>query len=277
MTQVPNVTLNNGVEIPQFGYGVFQVPPERTAAAVLEAFAAGYRHVDTAQMYRNEEGVGRALADSSLAREEVFVTTKLNNGSHGHQRAIDALEQSLRTMRLDYVDLYLIHWPLPRQDRYVETWKAFEKLLAAGKARAIGVSNFQPAHLDRLAMATEVVPAVNQIELHPRLTQRELRRYHAEHNIATEAWSPIAKGRVLGHPTLTGLAEKYGKSAAQVILRWHIQIGNIVFPKTNSPERMRENIDVFDFELASDDVAAIEELDDRHRTGPDPDTFDPTG
>jgi 2,5-diketo-D-gluconate reductase A len=159
----------------------------------------------------------------------------------------------------------------------VETWKAFEQLLAAGKARAIGVSNFQPAHLDRLAMATEVVPAVNQIELHPRLIQRELRRYHAEHGIATEAWSPIAKGRLLEHPTLTGLADKYGKSAAQVILRWHIQLGNIVFPKTNSPERMRENIDVFDFELAPDDVAVIEELDDRHRTGPDPDTFDPTG
>jgi 2,5-diketo-D-gluconate reductase A len=277
MIQVPNVTLNNGVEIPQFGYGVFRVPPERTAATVMEAFAAGYRHVDTAQMYRNEEGVGRAVADSGLAREEVFVTTKLNNGSHGYQRAMDALEQSLRTMRLDYVDLFLIHWPLPRQDRYVETWKAFEQLLAAGKARAIGVSNFQPAHLDRLAMATEVVPAVNQIELHPRLTQRELRRYHAEHGIATEAWSPIAKGRVLEHPTLIGLADKYGKSAAQVILRWHMQIGNIVFPKTNSPERMRENIDVFDFELAPDDVAAIEELDDRHRTGPDPDTFDPTG
>lgn len=277
MIQVPNVTLNNGVEIPRFGYGVFRVPPEQTAAKVLEAFAAGYRHVDTAQMYRNEEGVGRAVAASGLAREEVFVTTKLNNGSHGYQRAMDALEQSLRTMRLDYVDLYLIHWPLPRQDRYVETWKAFEQLLAAGKARAIGVSNFQPAHLDRLAMATEVVPAVNQIELHPRLTQRELRRYHAEHGIATEAWSPIAKGRVLEHPTLTGLADKYGKSAAQVILRWHIQIGNIVFPKTSSPERMRENIDVFDFELAPDDVAAIEELDERHRTGPDPDTFDPTG
>lgn len=277
MIHVPNVTLNNGVEIPQFGYGVFQVPPERTAAAVLEAFAAGYRHVDTAQMYRNEEGVGRAVADSGLAREQVFVTTKLNNGAHGHQRAIDALEQSLRTMRLDYVDLFLIHWPLPRQDRYVETWKAFEKLLAAGKARAIGVSNFQPAHLDRLAMATGVVPAVNQIELHPRLIQRELRRYHAEHGIATEAWSPIAKGRVLEQPMLAGLADKYGKSAAQVVLRWHIQIGNIVFPKTNSPERMRENIDVFDFELAPDDVAAIEELDDRHRTGPDPDTFDPTG
>ncbi|WP_028926167.1 aldo/keto reductase [Pseudonocardia acaciae] len=277
MTEVPNITLNNGVEIPQFGYGVFQVPPERTSAAVLEAFAAGYRHIDTAQMYRNEEGVGRALAESGLARDEVFVTTKLNNGAHGYQRAIAALDQSLGTMRLDYVDLFLIHWPLPRQDRYVETWKAFEKLLADGKARAIGVSNFQPAHLERLAMATEVVPAVNQIELHPRLTQHELRKYHAKHGIATEAWSPIAKGRVLEHPTLQGLADKYGKTAAQVVLRWHIQIGNIVFPKTSSPERMRENIDVFDFELDPDDVAAIEALDDRHRTGPDPDTFDMTG
>jgi 2,5-diketo-D-gluconate reductase A len=273
MTQVPNIRLNNGTEIPQFGFGVFQIPPAETAGAVREAFAAGYRHIDTAQMYGNEEGVGEAIKDSDLSRGEVFVTTKLNNDAHGYNSAISALDESLKKLQLDYVDLYLIHWPLPHQDRYVETWKGFEKLLADGRARSIGVSNFQPAHLDRLAKETDTVPAVNQIELHPLLTQTELREYHAGHGIATEAWSPIAQGEVLGEQTITSLADKYGKSPAQVVLRWHLQVGNIVFPKSVNPDRMRENIDVFDFELADDDVDAIEAMDAGHRTGPDPDTF----
>jgi 2,5-diketo-D-gluconate reductase A len=273
MTQVPNIRLNNAVEIPQFGFGVFQVPPEQTAQAVLQAFEAGYRHIDTAQMYRNEEGVGQAVAESGLPRDEVFITTKLNNNGHGYESAISALDESLKKLQLDYVDLYLIHWPLPHLNRYVETWKGFEKLLADGKARSIGVSNFQPAHLDRLAAETDTVPAVNQIELHPRLTQVELRKYHEAHGIATEAWSPIAKGEVLGDPVITSLAEKYGRTPAQVVLRWHVQIGNIVFPKTVNPDRMRENINVFDFELAADDVASIESLNTNYRTGPDPDTF----
>jgi 2,5-diketo-D-gluconate reductase A len=273
MTQVPNIRLNNGTEIPQFGFGVFQIPPAETAGAVREAFAAGYRHIDTAQMYGNEEGVGEAIKDSDLSRDEVFVTTKLNNDAHGYNSAISALDESLKKLRLDYVDLYLIHWPLPHQDRYVETWKGFEKLLADGRARSIGVSNFQPAHLDRLAKETDTVPAVNQIELHPLLTQTELRKYHAEHGIATEAWSPIAQGEVLGEQTITSLADKYGKSPAQVVLRWHLQVGNIVFPKSVNPARMRENINVFDFELTADDLAAVEALNTGQRTGPDPDTF----
>lgn len=273
MTQVPNIRLNNGVEIPQFGFGVFQIEPDQTATAVREAFAAGYRHIDTAQMYRNEEGVGAAIADSGLPRDEVFVTTKLNNQGHGYENAISELDDSLKRLRLDHVDLYLIHWPLPHQDNYVDTWKGFEKLLADGKARAIGVSNFQPAHLDRLAKETGTVPAVNQIELHPLLTQVELRKYHDEHGIATEAWSPIAQGEVLSEQTLVGLGEKYGKTPAQVVLRWQVQVGNIVFPKSVTPDRIRENIDVFDFELADDDIAGIEAMNFNHRTGPDPDTF----
>ncbi|HEY2204993.1 MAG TPA: aldo/keto reductase [Pseudonocardia sp.] len=273
MTHVPTIRLNNGVEIPQFGFGVFQIPPDQTADAVREAFAAGYRHIDTAQMYRNEEGVGDAIADSGLGRDEVFVTTKLNNDGHGYDSAVSALEESLKRLRLDHVDLYLVHWPLPHLDRYVDTWKGFEKLLSDGKVRSIGVSNFQPAHLDRLAEETDTVPGVNQIELHPRLTQPELRKYHAEHGIATEAWSPIAQGEALSETVITGLADKYGKTPAQVVLRWQVQVGNIVFPKSVTPERIRENIDVFDFELAADDVAEIEQLNAGRRTGPDPDTF----
>jgi 2,5-diketo-D-gluconate reductase A len=273
MTQVPNIRLNNGARIPQLGFGVFQIPPSETAGAVREAFAAGYRHIDTAQGYNNEAGVGAAIKDAGLAREDLFVTTKLNNGAHGYDSAIAGLERSLAELGLDHVDLFLIHWPLPHQDRYVETWQGFEKLLADGKARSIGVSNFQVPHLERLAKETETVPAVNQIELHPKLTQTELRRYHAEHGIATEAWSPIAKGEVLGEQTVTSLAEKYDRTPAQVVLRWHVQIGNVVIPKSVNPARMRENIDVFDFELADDDVAELEAMDAGYRTGPDPDTF----
>jgi 2,5-diketo-D-gluconate reductase A len=270
---VPAVELNNGVRIPQFGFGVFQIPPEETAQAVRTALEAGYRHIDTAQMYRNEEGVGAGIAESGVAREDVFVTTKLANDAHGHDNAITALEGSLRRLGFEYVDLYLIHWPLPHKDNYVRTWQGFEDILRAGKARAIGVSNFQPAHLDRLAEETSVVPAVNQIELHPALQQTELRGYHQEHGIATEAWSPLAQAEVLDDPVLTDLAEKHGRTAAQVVLRWHIQLGTIVFPKSSSPERIRQNIDVFGFELDDEDMTAIGKLDAGRRTGPDPDTF----
>jgi 2,5-diketo-D-gluconate reductase A len=270
---VPAVELNNGVRIPQFGFGVFQIPPEETAQAVRTALEAGYRHLDTAQMYRNEEGVGAGIAESGVAREDVFVTTKLANDAHGHDNAITALEGSLRRLGFEYVDLYLIHWPLPHKDNYVRTWQGFEDILRAGKARAIGVSNFQPAHLDRLAEETSVVPAVNQIELHPALQQTELRGYHREHGIATEAWSPLAQAEVLDDPVLTELAEKHGRTPAQVVLRWHIQLGTIVFPKSSSPERIKQNIDVFGFELDDEDMTAIGKLDAGRRTGPDPDTF----
>ena len=274
MPQVTTVRLNNGVEIPQFGFGVFQVPPEETAKTVRAAFDAGYRHIDTAQMYGNEEGVGQALAQSGLARDEVFLTTKLNNDGHGYDAARHRLDQSLEKLGTDHVDLYLIHWPRPQDDRYVDTWKGFEKAAAEGRARSIGVSNFTVAHLDRLAAETETVPAVNQIELHPRFTQPELRSYHAKHGIATEAWSPIGQGQgLLDDPTLAELAQKYGKTPAQVVLRWQIQLGNIVFPKSMRPERMAENIDVFDFELTPDDEKAVSGLDVGGRQGPDPDDF----
>ena len=274
MTQVPTIRLNNGVEIPQFGFGVFQVPPAETAETVRAAFDAGYRHIDTAQMYRNEEGVGQAVAASGLPRDELFITTKLNNDGHGFDSALKKLDESLQKLRTDHVDLYLIHWPRPQEDRYVETWKAFEKIASDGKARSIGVSNFTIAHLERLAKETGTVPAVNQIELHPRLVQTELRNYHVEHGIATEAWSPIAQGgELLSDGTLKELAEKYGKTPAQVVLRWHIQLGNIIFPKSTKPERMRENLDVFDFDLSNDDLDAVSALDRHERTGPDPDDF----
>jgi 2,5-diketo-D-gluconate reductase A len=274
MSQVPNIRLNNGVQIPQFGFGVFQIEPARTAQVVRTAFDAGYRHIDTAQGYGNEEGVGQAIRESGLARDEVFVTTKLINNRHGHDEAIAALDESLHKLGLDHVDLYLIHWPRPQADRYVETWGAFEKIQSEGKARAIGVSNFQVSHLERLAAETGTVPAVNQIELHPWLTQRELQAYHREHGIATEAWSPIGKGGdLLQDERVTALAEKYGKSPAQIVLRWHIQQDIIVFPKSVTPSRIRENIEVFDFELGPDDIATIDELDAGTRLGPDPDTF----
>jgi 2,5-diketo-D-gluconate reductase A len=274
MSQVPNIRLVGGVQIPQFGFGVFQIRPDRTAEVVRTAFDAGYRHIDTAQGYGNEEGVGQAIRESGLARDEVFVTTKLINNRHGHDEAIAALDESLQKLGLDHVDLYLIHWPRPHADRYVETWRAFEKILSDGKARSIGVSNFQVPHLERLAAETGTVPAVNQIELHPWLAQRELQAYHREHGIATEAWSPIGKGGdLLRDERIVALGEKYGKSPAQVVLRWHIQQDNIVFPKSVTPARIRENIEVFDFELSADDIATIDELDSGTRLGPDPDTF----
>jgi 2,5-diketo-D-gluconate reductase A len=276
MADQPTVTLNTGTAMPQLGFGVFQVPNEETAAAVTAAFAAGYRAIDTAAMYGNEEGVAKAIAESGIAREDLFITTKLNNNGHGYDDALRAFEVSRTRLGLDYVDLYLIHWPLPAKDRYVDTWRAFEKLQSDGLARAIGVSNFQPAHLQRLFDETDVVPAVNQIELHPYLTQDALRAFDAEHGIATEAWSPIAKGGdLLSDPAITSLAEKYGKTPAQVVIRWHLQLGNVVIPKSVTPARIKENIDVFDFELAEDDVASITELNRDERTGPNPDTFNP--
>ncbi|MFD8494532.1 aldo/keto reductase [Amycolatopsis sp. NPDC059657] len=270
---VPDVELANGGTIPQFGLGVFQIPPDDTAEVVREALEAGYRHLDTAQMYRNEKGVGEGVAKSGVAREDVFITTKLANDAHGYDNAINALEGSLQRLGTDYVDLYLIHWPLPGKDLYPATWTALGDILRAEKARAIGVSNFQPAHLDRLREESGVVPSVNQIELHPLLQQEELRAYHRGHGIVTEAWSPLAQGEVLAGPVLAKLAEKHGRSAAQIVLRWHIQLGNVVFPKSANAERLRENIDIFDFELDDEDMRSITGLDAGRRTGPDPDTF----
>ncbi len=273
MTDIPRITLNDGATIPQVGLGVFQIPPADTAQAVRAALEAGYRHIDTAQMYGNEQGVGQGIADSGVGRDEVFVTTKLDNDQHGYDAAMRALDTSLQRLGTDYIDLYLIHWPRPKTGHFVDAWKGFEKLHADGRARSIGVSNFQPEHLDRLAAESGTTPAVNQIELHPQLQQPQLREYHRRHGIATEAWSPIAKGQILDEETISSLAAKYGKSPAQLILRWHLQLDNIVFPKSVTPSRMRENLDIFDFEIADDDMAAITPLDIGRRTGPDPDTF----
>jgi 2,5-diketo-D-gluconate reductase A len=270
---VPSIPLHDGVEIPQLGFGVFQVPPAETQEAVELAFEAGYRHVDTAAAYRNEAGVGAAIAASSLPREEVFVTTKLWNAQQGHDSTLAAFEVSLRRLGLEYVDLYLIHWPVPSADLFVETWRAFERIHEEGRARTIGVSNFRIEDLERLDDETGTRPTVNQVELHPRFQQAELRRWQAEQGIATEAWSPLAQGGLLDDETITAIAERHGKTPAQAILRWHLQIGNVVIPKSVTPERIRENVDVFDFELSEDDLLAIERLDSGGRIGPDPSTF----
>ncbi|MFI5658308.1 aldo/keto reductase [Streptomyces sp. NPDC051684] len=271
MSTTPEVTLNNGVTMPQLGFGVFQVPDDEAHAAVTSALDAGYRSIDTAALYENEKGTGRAIADYGLAREDVFVTTKLWNTEQGRDSALRAFDASLDRLGMDYVDLYLIHWPVPSRDKYVETWQAFEEILASGRARAIGVSNFLPEHLDRLAAETSVVPALNQIELHPRLQQSELRAYDAQHGIATEAWSPLGRGNgVLDDEIVTALAHKHDRSPAQIVLRWHLQLGNVVIPKSVTPSRIRENIAVFDFELAADDMAALAGLETGERVGPDP-------
>ncbi|WAZ26112.1 aldo/keto reductase [Streptomyces cinnabarinus] len=273
MTTVPTVTLNNGVEIPRLGFGVFQVPDAETTAAVTEALNAGYRSIDTAAIYGNEVGVGKALAAAGLAREDVFVTTKLWNADQGYDATLKAFDASLEALGLSYVDLYLIHWPTPARDLYRESWKAIERLVADGKVRAAGVSNFQPAHLRRLVDGASIVPAVNQIELHPGLQQTELRALHGELGIATEAWSPLAQGAVLGDEAIVSIAQRHGKSPAQVILRWHLQLGNIVIPKSVTPERIRQNLDVFGFTLSDEEMAAVAALDRDLRTGPDPDVF----
>jgi 2,5-diketo-D-gluconate reductase A len=271
---IPDVTLNNGVSMPQLGFGVFQVPDEETAQAVSEALRAGYRSIDTAKIYGNESGVAQAVRESGIPREELFVTTKVWNDDQGYDEALRAFDASMDRLGLDYLDLYLIHWPAPSAGRYVETWRALEKLLADGRVRAIGVSNFQPAHLRRLFEETGTVPAVNQIELHPYLQQAELRALHAERGIVTEAWSPLAKGgELLADPVVTALAEQYGRTPAQVVLRWHLQLGNVVIPKSVTPARIRENLDVFGFELSRQDLAALGTLERGHRTGPDPDRF----
>jgi diketogulonate reductase-like aldo/keto reductase len=270
----PTIALNNGERMPQLGFGVFQVPPEEVEQVVGIALDTGYRSIDTAAMYRNEEGVGRALASSGIDRGELYVTTKLNNPDHKAGEVERAFDESLRKLGLDYLDLYLIHWPLPSADRYVEVWKAMTRINADGRVRSIGVSNFQTGHLQRLADETGVVPTVNQVELHPYLTQEPLRRYHARNNIATEAWSPLGKGRdLLQDQTITGIAEKYGVTPAQAVIRWHLEIGNVVIPKSVTPERIRSNFDVFGFELDEDDMAAITGLNRDQRLGPDPDTF----
>jgi 2,5-diketo-D-gluconate reductase A len=276
VTAVPDILLNNGKTIPQFGFGVFQIEPKDTVEATQRAFDAGYRHIDTAQMYGNEREVGEAVAKSGIDRSELFITSKLNNGFHEPDAARKAFDETLEKLGSDYVDLFLIHWPLPTRygGDFVSTWKTLEEFYHAGRARSIGVSNFNPHHLGRLFAETEVVPAVNQIEVHPYLTQDDVRAYCAEHQIAIEAWSPIAQGKVLTDPVIRSVAEKYGKSPAQVVLRWHIERGDIVFPKSTTPERIVENISVFDFELDGNDVETIGSVNKNERTGPDPDTFD---
>jgi 2,5-diketo-D-gluconate reductase A len=274
VANVPTIRLNNGVEIPQLGFGVYQIPPEETAEAVGRALEIGYRHIDTAEMYGNEKEVGEAVRASGLDRGEVFVTSKLNNGFHRRDDALRAFDGTLEALGFDQLDLFLIHWPLPTTDvDYVETWKAMEEIYAGGRCRAIGVSNFNPHHLRRLFGETEVRPAVNQIEVHPYLAQDDVRAFDAEHEIVTEAWSPIAQGKVLDDPAIEAIAQRLGRTPAQVVLRWHVQRGDVVFPKSVTPARMEENFDLFSFELSEGDMAAITGLDRHERTGPDPDTF----
>ncbi|MET9880565.1 aldo/keto reductase [Actinacidiphila glaucinigra] len=274
MSKVPDITLNNGVTMPQLGFGVWQVPDGEAATAVATALEAGYRSIDTAALYRNEQGTGRAIAASGIPREELFVTTKLWNTDQGHDNALRAFDASLGKLGLEYVDLYLIHWPAPARGLYLETWRALEKIHADGRARAIGVSNFPVAQLRHLLDEGGVAPALNQVELHPHLPQTELRAFHAGHGIATEAWSPLGQGRgLLDEPALAAVAAKHGRTPAQVVLRWHLQIGNVVIPKSVTPSRIRENIDVFGFELDGEDLAAIDALDNGGRLGPDPSSF----
>lgn len=275
---VPTITLHDQTTIPQLGFGTFQVPPEETAATVRTALEVGYRHLDTAQMYQNEAGVGEAIRTSGIARDELYVTTKLNNGFHAPDDVRRSFDESLSTLGLDHVDLFLVHWPLPtRYDGdYVSTWRAMAALLDDGRARSVGVSNFEPAHLDRIVEETGVVPVVNQIEVHPYLTNEAARAASIRHGVEVEAWSPIAKGRVLDDEVVTRIAQAHGRTSSQVTLRWHVERGDIVFPKSMREERMRENFEIFDFTLTPDEVAEISALDrgEEGRTGPHPDTFD---
>jgi 2,5-diketo-D-gluconate reductase A len=274
MPQVPSLTFNNGFQIPQLGFGVFQVPPAEVIEPVLTALEAGYRLIDTAAMYGNEEGVGKAIAQSGVPRDEIFLTTKLNNPDHGYDATLKAFDTSMGKLGVDVLDLYLIHWPLPKRNDYVETWKAFEKLYADGRVRSIGVSNFATSHLKRLAAETDVKPVANQIELHPGLPQLQLRAFHAEHEILTEAWSPIGQGQgLLEDPTIAAIAKRVDRSPAQVVLRWHVQHGNVAIPKSVTPSRIKENLAVFDFELSDEDMAALTDLTGTGRIGPDPETF----
>jgi 2,5-diketo-D-gluconate reductase A len=278
MSDVPTIELNTGARIPQLGFGVFQIPPKETAKAVKTALDIGYRHIDTAEMYGNEKEVGQGVRDAGLDRADVYITSKLNNGFHEPDDARRAFDGTLNALGSDYVDLFLIHWPLPTlyDGDFVSTWNVLEEFAADGRARSIGVSNFQVAHLERLAKESSTVPAANQIEAHPYFTNDAVRAYGREHGIATEAWSPIAQGKVLDDPVIKKVADVVGKSPAQVVLRWHIQRGDIVFPKSVTPERMKENFALFDFELDSSDMDAITGLDkgEAGRTGPNPDKFD---
>lgn len=271
MSKVPALTLNNGIEMPQLGFGVWQVPDSEAAQTVGAALEAGYRSIDTAAAYGNEKGTGRAIAASGIDRAELFVTTKLQNTDQGYDSTLRAFDSSLAKLGLDYVDLYLIHWPAPGKDRYVDTFKAFEKIHADGRARSIGVSNFLPEHLERLAAETSVVPAVNQIELHPQLQQAEARAFHAERGIVTEAWSPLGQGKgLLEVPTVLAIARKHDRTPAQVVLRWHLQLGHVAIPKSSTPSRIRENIEIFGFGLDADDLAAFAALDEGKRLGGHP-------
>ncbi|MBF0724174.1 aldo/keto reductase [Sanguibacter inulinus] len=269
--QIPTVTLNNGIEMPRLGFGVFQVPDDETRAAVSTALEAGYRSIDTAAVYGNELGTGQALAESGIARDELFVTTKLWNSEQGYDSTLAAFDASLEKLGLDHVDLYLIHWPTPAKDTYLDTWRAFEEIYASGRARAIGVSNFLPEHLERVVAAGGTVPAVNQVELHPALQQRDIQAANAAHGVVTEAWSPLAQGgALLSEEAITTIADRLGRTPAQVVLRWHLQQGRVVIPKSVTPSRIAENIALFDFELTGDDLAAIDGLERDGRVGPHP-------
>lgn len=273
MNSIPHIVLNNGVRMPQLGFGVFQIPDAETTEAVAAALEAGYRSIDTAAIYGNETGTGRALAESGIAREDLFVTSKLWIDDLGYEPALAAFDASLDKLGLDYLDLYLIHWPAPASNQYADSWLALEKLLADGRVRAIGVSNFEPGHLQRLIDLGGTVPAVNQVELHPALQQHDVTVFNAAHGIATEAWSPLAQGALLADPAIREIATRHGRTPAQIILRWHLQQGRIVIPKSVTPARIRENLDVFGFDLAAGELAAVDALERSGRTGPDPATF----
>jgi 2,5-diketo-D-gluconate reductase A len=272
VTDVPTVRLNNGVEMPQLGFGVFLVPPDEVGEPVRAALDAGYRLIDTATLYANEEGVGRAIRDSGIPRDEIFVTTKVWNSDQGYDATLKAFDNSRRLLGLDVVDLYLIHWPAPKRDRYVDTWRALERLYDDGRVRAIGVSNFTVAYLTRLLDETTIVPAVNQVELHPGFPQDELREFHAARGIVTESWSPLGRGHgLLDTPTVTQIAQAHDRTPAQVVLRWHLQQGLVVIPKSTRSERIRENFAVFDFSLGDDEMKQLSALTEPGRIGPDPD------
>jgi 2,5-diketo-D-gluconate reductase A len=273
MSAVPTITLNNGVSIPQLGFGVFLIEPADTKDATLAALEIGYRHIDTAEMYGNEAQVGEAVRASGIDRDDIFVTSKLNNSFHDYDEALNAFDQTLKDLAFDYLDLFLVHWPLPGVGDFVETWKAMEEIYRSGRCRAIGVSNFQKHHLQRVFDETEIVPAVNQIEVHPYLIQDELRAFGSEHGIPTEAWSPLGRGAVLEEPTLVDIAKRHDRTPAQVTLRWALQRGDIVFPKSVNRHRMEENFDLFGFELSQDEIDQISALNRDERIGPDPDNF----
>jgi 2,5-diketo-D-gluconate reductase A len=275
---VPTITLNDGTTIPQLGFGVWQVPAgQPTVEAVTAALGAGYRHIDTAQMYGNEAGVGLGILEAGLTRDDVYITSKLNNGFHERDAALKSIDDTLERLGTDHLDLFLIHWPLPTKydGDFVTTWKALEEIQAAGKAISIGVSNFQVPHLERLAAETDVTPAVNQVEAHPYFLNAEVLAYGAEHGIVTEAWSPLAQGTITDDPVATKIGERVGKSASQVVLRWHLQKGHVIFPKSTTPSRIAENFAIFDFELTSEELASLDALDQgaAGRLGPNPDEF----